>query len=135
VSTAVKLNLLVPFDAAAEAWVRQQITPFRTALMFTLTQLASTRFVLVLTLVLAAVLALRKSGYWLGRLALSVPGCMLLNEVLKYLFHRTRPAVTDPLVKLQTYIAFRAGTQWPPPFPTVSSPSCYGAISLQKSGV
>ena len=103
ISTAVKLNLLVPFDDAAEAWVRQQITPFRTALMFTLTQLASTRFVLVLTLVLAAVLALRKSGYWLGRLALSVPGCMLLNEVLKYLFHRIRPAVADPLVKLQTY--------------------------------
>jgi len=93
----------MPFDEAAEAWVRQQITPFRTTLMFTLTQLASTRFVLVMTLLLAAVLALRKSGYWLGRLALSVPGCMLLNEVLKYLFHRTRPAVTDPLVKLQTY--------------------------------
>ena len=103
VSTAVKLNLLVPFDEAAEAWVRQQITPFRTTLMFTLTQLASTRFVLVMTLLLAAVLALRKSGYWLGRLALSVPGCMLLNEVLKYLFHRTRPAFEHPLVKLQTY--------------------------------
>jgi len=101
VSTAFKLNLLVPFDAAAEAWVRQQITPFRTALMFTLTRLASGRFVSGMTALLAGALALRKSGYRLARLALSVPGCMLLNEVLRYLFHRTPPGIAHPLLKLQ----------------------------------
>jgi len=103
ISTAVKLNLLVAFDDAAEAWVRQHITPFCTALMFRLTQLASPRFVFLLTALLAGMLTLRKSGYWLGRLALSVPGCVLLNEVFKYVFHRTRPAFEHPLVKLQTY--------------------------------
>ena len=93
VSTAVKLNLLVPFDGAVEAWVQQQITPFHTTLMLTLTQLASTAVVLVITASMAAVLALWKSGYWLGRLGLTVPGCMLLNEMLKYLFQRARPAL------------------------------------------
>ena len=83
--------------------MRQHITPFRTALMFTLTLLASTPFVLVVTGSLGAVLALRKSGYWVGRLALSVPVCMLINELLKRLFHRVRPVLADPLVKLQTY--------------------------------
>jgi len=50
-----------------------------------------------------AVLALRKSGYWLGRLALSVPGGVLLNESLKYVFHRSRPALEHPLIELPSY--------------------------------
>src|SRR5437870_670235 len=74
VSTAVKLDLLLRFDHAAEAWVQQQLAPFHTALMLRFTQLASAAFVLVVTALLAAALALRKSGYWIGRLALSVPG-------------------------------------------------------------
>jgi hypothetical protein len=44
VSIAVKLNLLVPFDQAAEAWTQQHIT-----LMLTATELASVGFVSVVT--------------------------------------------------------------------------------------
>jgi membrane-associated phospholipid phosphatase len=103
IGTAVKLNLVVSFDGAAEAWMQQHITALQTTLMLTLTQLASTGFILVMTALSAAALAHRRSGYWLARLALSVPACVLLNEVLKYLFHRPRPALEHPLVKLQTY--------------------------------
>ena len=71
--------------------------------MVTVTELASTGFVLPTTALLAAVLAFRKSGYWVGRLALSVPGGVLLNELLKNMFHRGRPALEHPLVKLPSY--------------------------------
>ncbi len=99
----VKLNLLVPFDQAAEAWMQQHITPLHTTLMLTATELASVAFVSVVTAFAAAVMAHQRSGYWLGRLALSVPGCVLLNEVLKYVFHRARPTLEHPLVKLPSY--------------------------------
>jgi membrane-associated phospholipid phosphatase len=103
VGIAVKLNLVVPFDQAAEAWTQRHITPLHTTLMLTVTELASIGFVSVVTALAAAVIAHRRSGYWLGRLALSVPGGVLLNEVLKYAFHRSRPALEHPLVELPSY--------------------------------
>ncbi len=120
--TAIKLNVLEPFDEAAEAWVEQQITPVHTGLMLLLTQLASTGVMVVLTALVAAVLVLRRSDYWLGRLGLSVPGCILLNEVLKYLFHRSRPALAHPLVKLESY-SFPSGH-------AVSATVFYGFVAI-----
>ena len=103
VGVAVKLNLLVPFDQAAEAWMQHHITPLHTTLMLTATELASVGFVSVVTALVAAVMAHQRSGYWLGRLALSVPGCVLLNELLKNVFHRSRPSLEHPLVQLPSY--------------------------------
>jgi len=103
VGIAVKLNLLVPFDQAAEAWTQRHITPFYTTLMLTATELASVGFVSVVTALAAAIMAHQRSGYWLGRLALSVPGGVMLNEVLKYIFYRSRPALEHPLVELPSY--------------------------------
>src|SRR5262249_12825710 len=37
------------------------------------------------------------------QLALSVPGCVLLNEALKYVFHRARPTLEHSLVELPSY--------------------------------
>src|SRR5262249_40865881 len=92
-----------PFDQAAEAWAQRHITPLHTTLMLTATGLASVGFVSVVTALAAAMMAHQRSGYWLGRLALSVPGCVLGNEALKYLFHCARPALEHPLVTLPSY--------------------------------
>ena len=103
VAIALKLSLLVPFDQAAEAWTQRHIMPLYTTSMFTVSKFASIGFVSVVTALAAAVMAHQRSGYWLGRLALSVPGCVLLNEVLKYVFHRARPTFEHPLVQLPGY--------------------------------
>jgi membrane-associated phospholipid phosphatase len=83
--------------------MQQHITPLHTTLMLTVTELASVGFVSVVTALAAAVMAHQRSGYWLGRLALSVPACVLLNEVRKHLFHRSRPALEHALVELPSY--------------------------------
>jgi hypothetical protein len=49
VGVAVKLNLLVPFDQAAEAWTQRHITRLHTTLMLTVTELVSIGFVSVVT--------------------------------------------------------------------------------------
>jgi membrane-associated phospholipid phosphatase len=46
---------------------------------------------------------LARDRYWLLVLALSVPGGMLLNALIKYAFHRQRPSFDDPLVTLTTF--------------------------------
>ncbi len=41
--------------------------------------------------------------YWLIGIGLSVPLGMLLNVLMKYAFHLTRPSFDDPLLALTTY--------------------------------
>lgn len=45
----------------------------------------------------------RGQVYWLWALLLGVPGGMLLNVLLKYVFQRSRPEFEQPLVTLMTY--------------------------------
>src|SRR2546422_649995 len=90
--------------------------------MLLVTELASTAVMVVLTALVAAVLVLRRSDYWLGRLGLSGPGCILLNEGLKYLVHRSRPALAHPLVKLESY-SFPSGH-------AVSATDFYGFFAI-----
>ncbi|WLI90420.1 phosphatase PAP2 family protein [Massilia sp. R2A-15] len=57
--------------------------------------------------IMAALLALffyrRRQHYWMMALFAVVPGGMLLNVLLKYVFHRARPSFDDPLLSLTTY--------------------------------
>ena len=57
--------------------------------------------------IMAALLALyfyrRREHYWLVATFAVVPGGMLLNVLLKYVFHRSRPSFDDPLLSLTTY--------------------------------
>src|SRR5207245_703297 len=52
---------------------------------------------------LAAFLAYRRWWYWLLALLVALPGGMLLNDVMKHVFHRERPHFDDPLLLLKTY--------------------------------
>lgn len=45
----------------------------------------------------------RREQYWALAVAAVVPGGMLLNVLLKYVFHRARPSFDDPLLSLTTY--------------------------------
>lgn len=57
----------------------------------------------VMALMLAVYFHMRRQHYWLLALIAVVPGGMLLNVLLKYVFQRTRPSFDDPLLTLVTY--------------------------------
>lgn len=52
---------------------------------------------------LAAYFYRRREQYWALAVVAVVPGGMLLNVLLKYVFHRARPSFDDPLLSLTTY--------------------------------
>jgi membrane-associated phospholipid phosphatase len=62
-----------------------------------------------------------KLWHWLLALVLTVPGGMLLNVVLKIVFHRPRPVFTDPMVSFSGY-SFPSGH-------TMSTTLFYGVLS------
>lgn len=46
----------------------------------------------------------RRGGhYWIAAVLLAVPGGMMVNVLLKYIFQRARPSFDEPLVQLATY--------------------------------
>jgi membrane-associated phospholipid phosphatase len=57
----------------------------------------------IMALMVAGYFYLKRQHYWLVALFAVVPGGMLLNVLLKYVFHRNRPSFADPLLTLQTY--------------------------------
>ena len=58
---------------------------------------------LLLSALLGGYFFVKRAWYWLLALALSVPGGMLLNVLLKSLFARARPRFSDPILTLSTY--------------------------------
>jgi undecaprenyl-diphosphatase len=78
---------------------RSAFTPFMLAITHWHTPLG--------VLLMAAALALYfyriRAHYWLAALVLAVPGGLLLNVLLKYIFQRARPHFTDPLMTLSSY--------------------------------
>lgn len=69
---------------------------------------------------LAAWFRSRKQHYWMLATFFVVAGGNLLNVLLKYVFHRTRPSFDDPLLALDTY-SFPSGH-------TVNAALLYGLI-------
>lgn len=76
--------------------------PFTPFMLF-ITHMHNTIGMLVMSLLAAAYLRWKRDHYWLLTLILSVPGGMLLNVLLKYLFQRARPTFENPLLTLATY--------------------------------
>ena len=93
------------------------LTPF--VLFFT--HLHNTAGILVMTALAAAWLRWKKAHYWLLTLLLAVPGGMLLNITLKFIFQRARPSFDEPLLTLATY-SFPSGH-------TMAATVLYGVIA------
>ena len=57
----------------------------------------------IMALMLAAYFYFKREHYWLVATIAVVPGGIVLNVLLKYAFHRSRPSFDDPLLTLPTY--------------------------------
>ena len=94
---------LTVVDQQLAQWFHDHATPAFTRAMLLVSNLNDVLAVCVLTALTAAILAWRKAWSWLLVLALTVPGGMLLNVLMKLAFHRARPVFDHPLVVLTSY--------------------------------
>jgi membrane-associated phospholipid phosphatase len=90
-------------DVQVAQWFHAHATPLLTRIMLVITNLHAPLAVTLAVLVIAACLAWKRNWYWLICLGLAVPLGMLLNVLMKYAFHRTRPRFDDPLLVLSSY--------------------------------
>ena len=94
---------LTALDAEVATWFHvNAITPL-TRLMLGVSAINGIAGTLVMTGLVALVLAWRREWYWIAFVALTVPGGMLVNTLTKFAFHRQRPSFDDPLVTLASY--------------------------------
>lgn len=94
---------LTGVDASVAAWFDARATPSVTQGMLFFTHLHGTLSVSILALLLAAYLVWRKEGYWVLTLLAVLPVGMLINVLLKQIFLRARPSISDPILTLASY--------------------------------
>ena len=109
------------FDLHVAHWFHVRASPGLTRLVLLFTHLHSGVGIVVLALLLGGYFYRRKAIYWLLALAVAVPGGMLLNVLLKYIFTRARPSFENPILTLATY-SFPSGH-------TASSTLLYGMLA------
>ncbi len=94
---------LTVVDMQFSNWLHAHGSPFVTDAMLVATSFGSPLMVTCIAAAMALYLLWRRRPYWLAALALSVAGGALLNMLLKYAFHRTRPHFADPILTLSGY--------------------------------
>jgi membrane-associated phospholipid phosphatase len=94
---------LTQADAGIAGWFHDHTRPVFTQLLLAITRLHSTTGVCLMALAGAVFLLWRSEAQWLPVLALSVPGGLMLNALVKHAFQRARPVFADPLLTLPTY--------------------------------
>lgn len=101
-------NELLLFDRLATALIREQTTPVLTVVMKFFTALGSSKILVPVFLVILVVLYRYFRQVWESvALVLATGGALLLNEALKWLFHRPRPAL--PWLTTATGYSFPSG--------------------------
>ena len=118
-------SLVLLLDGQLMQWLQARATPGRTAFFLFVTHWHSTLGIVVMTTLLVLWLAYRRSRdwkIWVMRVLLSVPLGMLLNVLLKGIFHRQRPAFDHPLVTQVNY-SFPSGH-------TASATLLYGVLAV-----
>jgi len=90
-------------DSEISAWLHTHARQPITTAMFVVTTFGSTQWVSWLAAAFITYFIVRRRFYWMLAFASSIFGGMLLNKLLKYFFHRTRPFFQDPLLSLTSY--------------------------------
>lgn len=78
-------------DAYINQWFFFRTSPSLNTAMLFITDLGSSKTVIILYLLLVLILAWKRFWYELVFLSLSIPGGMVLNHIMKSAFHRPRP--------------------------------------------
>jgi membrane-associated phospholipid phosphatase len=99
----VRHGAITAADAPISAWFHANTDRGATQALLLVTHLHSTAGIGVMAGLAALVLLWRRQLQWLALLALSVPGGLLLNVVVKQAFQRARPHFDEPLLTLVTY--------------------------------
>jgi membrane-associated phospholipid phosphatase len=120
-SDVVAGRAITVLDVQLAQWLHQPAHDGFTRTMLVVTHIHSQAGTGLLAVLLALYFYRRRLHYWLLALALTVPGGMLLNVLLKYTFQRARPAFAEPLLTLTTY-SFPSGH-------TVSATLFYGILA------
>ncbi len=90
-------------DVQFSNWLHAHASRKLTIFMLAITRLHSPGCISAMTLALALYLLWRRHPYWLLALLLSVFGGMLLNVLLKNIFHRARPRFDNQILTLTSY--------------------------------
>jgi membrane-associated phospholipid phosphatase len=90
-------------DVQLSNWLHMHASPPLTNAMFVITSLGSTGVASIIAIVFGLYLLWQRRPYWLAAAWLTIFGGMLLNRLLKYLFHRARPHFDDPILTLTSY--------------------------------
>lgn len=108
-------------DVRLAHWFHAHATASMTQVMLLISNLHGMIAAPLLAALLAAAFYLTRQRYWLYTTLAVLPGGMLLNVLLKYVFHRARPSLDDPLLTLPTY-SFPSGH-------TVNAALLYGLLA------
>jgi undecaprenyl-diphosphatase len=101
-ATVARHDPVLQRDLQVLVWLHTHGNPAFSAFLLAITYLHSLIGISVFTVILGLALAQRHKWYWVLALGLSVGGGMLLNSVLKLIFHRQRPVWDDPILVLTT---------------------------------
>jgi membrane-associated phospholipid phosphatase len=102
-------------------WLHDHASPGMTRLMLLVTHAHGVAGAIAMSLLLAWWFYRRGERYWLLALAVTVPGGMLLNVLVKFVVQRPRPHFDHPLLTLTTY-SFPSGH-------TASAALVYGLLA------
>ena len=95
-------------DLQVSVFLHTHNNPVFTAFLYAITQIHSPVGMTIMASLLAVVLWRQGHHYWTLSLLMAVPGGMIVNTVIKEIFHRARPTWDDPLFTL-TSASFPSG--------------------------
>lgn len=94
---------LTVVDQYVAEWFNAHATPVVTGAMLLISDLHGVTAITTYVALLALYLLWKRDWYWLLCLGMSVPGGMLLNELMKHAFQRVRPILDAPLLTLSSF--------------------------------